>query len=189
VSSAQLFERCRESLDATCLGALEVDGQGNVNVSRRGAGPRHYVGPGGFLDFCTAARTIVFVSAWMLRGEIAVEDARLRVVKRGTPKFTDRVSEISFDGARALAAGKRVFYVTHVGVFRLTGSGLELVCVTPGIDLRRDILDFTPIEIRLPPGGRVPRVPLSIITGKSLAWRTVLGSRLTLERSLPQHPA
>jgi propionate CoA-transferase len=177
VSSAQLFERCREGLDATCLGALEVDGQGNVNVSRRGAGPRHYVGPGGFIDFCTAARTIVFVSAWMLRGEIVVEDARLRIVKRGTPKFVDRVSEISFDGARALAAGKRVFYVTHVGVFRLTGNGLELVCVMPGIDVRQDILDFAPIEIRLPDGGRVPRVPLSIVTGKNLAWRKVLGSR------------
>lgn len=189
VSSAQLFKRCREGLDATCLGALEVDGQGNVNVSRRGAGPHHYVGPGGFIDFCTAARTIVFVSAWMLGGEIAVEDARLRVVKRGTPKFVDRVSEISFDGARALAAGKRVFYVTHVGVFRLTGSGLELVCVTPGIDMRRDILDFAPIEIRLPPTGRVPRVPRSIVTGKSLAWRKVLGSRRTLERRPPQHPA
>jgi propionate CoA-transferase len=178
VSSARVFERCHEGLDATCLGALEVDGQGNVNVSRRGAGPRHYVGPGGFIDFCTAARTIVFVSAWMLRGEIAVEDARLRVVKPGAPKFVDRVSEISFDGARALAAGKRVFYVTHVGVFRLTVQGLELICVTPGIDVRRDILDFAPIEIQLPPGGRVPRVPRSIVTGKSLAW-----GRLSSDRS------
>ena len=75
VSTAQLFARCRRRLDAACLGALEVDGAGNVNVSRRGRGVRHYAGPGGFMDFTSAARTVVFVSGWM-RGRSARRGGR-----------------------------------------------------------------------------------------------------------------
>ena len=177
VSSAQLFRRCYRHLDATCLGALEVDSLGNVNVSKRGNGPRQYVGPGGFSDFCAAADTIVFVCAWMRRGRIELDDARLRIVARGKPKFVDRVAEVSFDGAGALAAGKRVFFVTHVGVFRLSGRGVELICAMPGIDLRRDILDFAPIRVQRSRGGRVPRVPRSLVTGRRLTWPGVLGRK------------
>ncbi|HVO24752.1 MAG TPA: hypothetical protein VMW56_14110 [Candidatus Margulisiibacteriota bacterium] len=173
VSSAQLFKRCATRLDATCLGALEVDSLGNVNVSKRGEGPRHYVGPGGFIDFCAAAETIVFVSAWMHRGEVAVEGGKLRIVKRGAPKFVDRVAEVTFNGQQALAAGKRIFYVTHVGVFRLTERGMELRCVTPGIDVRKDVRDFAPMKVRLPDSGTVPRVSRSTVTGQHFALRGV----------------
>ena len=41
-----------------------------------------------------------------------------------------------------------MLYVTELCVFRLTGNGLELLEVAPGIDIDRDILahmDFTPI--------------------------------------------
>jgi propionate CoA-transferase len=172
--SVQLFERCIAGLDATCLGALEVDGLGNVNVSKRGDGPRHYVGPGGFMDFCAAAKTLVFVCAWMHRGEIAVEDGKLRIVRRGAPKFVERVSEVTFDAARALAAGKRIFYATHVGSFQLTERGLELVSVMPGVDVRKDILDGSPAKLVLPESGRVPSVPRAIVTGESRALRKLL---------------
>jgi propionate CoA-transferase len=94
-----------------------------------------------------------------------VDGRGLRIVKRGTPKFVDRVDEVTFDGRRAIAAGKRVFYVTHVGVFELTKRGLRLRQVMPGIDVRRDILDCTPIPIVLPNRGTVPSAPASIITG------------------------
>jgi propionate CoA-transferase len=171
VSSAQLFKRCATRLDATCLGALEVDSLGNVNVSKRGDGPRHYVGPGGFIDFCAAADTIVFVCAWMHRGEIAVDGAKLRIAKRGAPKFVDRVAEVTFNGRHALKAGKRVFYVTHVGVFQLTQRGMELTCVTPGLDVRKDILDLTPMKVRLPDPGAVPCVSRSIVTGQNFVLR------------------
>src|SRR5262249_33609089 len=113
MSSAEMFAVCYERLAATCLGALQVDSRGNVNASRRGEGVHNYVGPGGFIDLTAAARTIVFVSAWTAHGEVAVDGAALRIVKRGTPKFVDRVDEITFNGPRALAAGKRVFYATH----------------------------------------------------------------------------
>ena len=160
VSTAELFARCSRHLDAACLGALEIDATGDVNVSKRGRGVRHYVGPGGFLDFTTAARTIVFVSRWMRGGEMRIEDGRVRILRRGKPKFVPRVAERCFDAARALRAGKRIFYVTPVGVFRATPGGLEVVSVMPGIDVRRDVLDAAPFPIALPAAGDVPVVDL-----------------------------
>ena len=74
-------------LDAVCLGALEIDAAGDVNVSRRGRGVRSYIGPGGFIDFATAARTIVFVSHWMRGGEMRAEHGEIRIVKRGRAKL------------------------------------------------------------------------------------------------------
>jgi propionate CoA-transferase len=173
VSTAKLFERCRRGLDAACLGALEVDGEGSVNVSRRGRGVARYAGPGGFMDFTAAARTLVFVSGWMRGGELAVEGEALRLRRRGRPKFVGRVGEVTFHGPRGLAAGKRIFYVTPVGVFRLTRRGLELASVVPGVDVRRDILSVTPIEVVLPPSGEVPQLPASIVSGAGFhlpAW-------------------
>jgi propionate CoA-transferase len=163
ISSAEMFALCARRLDATCLGALQVDGGGNVNVSKRGEGARNYVGPGGFIDLTDAARTIVFVTAWTAHGEVAADDRGVHIVKRGTPKFVERVDEITFNGPRALAAGKRVFYATHVGLFQLGRRGMELVQVMPGIDVRRDILDGTPMPIVLPQSGHVPRVASALV--------------------------
>ena len=173
VSTAQLFALCRRRLDAACLGALEVDAAGCVNVSRRGRGVRHYAGPGGFMDFTEAARTLVFVSGWMRAGALAVEGDALRLQRRGRPKFVERVGEVTFDAPRALAAGKRIFYATPVGVFRLTARGMELAAVVPGVDVQRDILAVTPIEVVLPASGEVPLVPSSVVSGAGFrlpAW-------------------
>jgi len=74
-----------------------------------------------------------------------------------------QVSEITFNGTLARRAGKRIFYVTHVGVFELTKAGMELILITPGVDLRRDILDFAGMRIVLPGNRKVRRVPASIL--------------------------
>ena len=87
----------------------------------------------------------------------------MRLVTRGTPKFVDRVDEITFNGQRALAARQRVFYATHVGLFRLTRRGMELAGVMPGIDVRRDILECTSMQVVLPEVGNVPVVSRSLI--------------------------
>jgi propionate CoA-transferase len=163
ISSAEMFALCYARLDATCLGVLQADSAGNVNVSKRSAGAGGYVGPGGFIDLTTAADTIVFATTWMAHGEVAVQGESLRIVKPGVAKFVDRVDEITFSGARALATGKRVFYATHVGLFRLGRRGMELVSVMPGIDVRRDVLERTPMRVVLPRGGRVPVLPASIL--------------------------
>ena len=172
VSPAELFRRVERRLDAACLGALEVDARGDVNVSRRGRGARGFVGPGGFMDFTAAARTIVFVSHWMRGGRIDLAGAEVRLRRLGTPKFVARVGEVTFDAARALRAGKRVLYVTPIGVLRLTARGLELAAVMPGVDVRRDVLRAAPgARIRLPASGEVPVVPRAVVTGEGFSPR------------------
>jgi propionate CoA-transferase len=165
VSTAELFARCHERLDGACLGALEIDAAGDVNVSKRGRGVRDYIGPGGFVDFASAARTIVFVSRWMRGGETRVDDDGLRIVRRGRPKLVRRVAERCFDAARALREGKRVVYVTPVGVFRATKDGLALERAMPGVDVRRDILGAVPFAIALPESGSIPVIDRGLIAG------------------------
>ena len=171
ISSAEMFKLCYQRLDATCLGVLQADSSGNVNVSRRGGRVRDYVGPGGFIDLSTAARTVVFVSSWTAGGRIAVDGERLRIVEPGRPKFVERVDEVTFNGARALAAGKNVLYATGVGLFRLTARGMELAQVMPGIDVRRDILESAPMKVVLPRSDDIPVVPASVVTGRGFALR------------------
>ena len=165
VSTAALFKRCARRLDAACLGALEVDGAGNVNVSRRGAGVTNYAGPGGFIDFTTAAQAIIFVLGWMRQGTMTIEDGRVHIRERGAPKFVRRVAEVTFNATRALRAGKTVLYVTPVGLFRLTRRGVELSSVMPGIDVRRDIVEATHRRVVLPRGD-IPVISRSIVTGE-----------------------
>jgi propionate CoA-transferase len=164
--SVEVFKLCDERLDATCLGALQVDGDGNVNVSRRGGDVRAYVGPGGFPDFTAAAQTIVFVCSWMHGGEIRVAGGEMHLARRGDPKFVERLDEVTFNGPLALRQGKRVLWVTHAGVFRLTPRGVELAQAMPGLDVRRDIVGLAGARIVVPASGRVPRVPRSIVSGE-----------------------
>ncbi|MFN8641571.1 MAG: malonate decarboxylase subunit alpha [Candidatus Binatia bacterium] len=169
VSSAEMFRLCYERLDVTCLGALQVDAAGNVNVSQRGEGPRHFVGPGGFIDLSTAAHTVLFVCHWATHGAIDLERGRLRITRRGTPKFVAQVDQITFNGERALAAGKRVFWATPVGLMRLTRRGVELVAVLPGIDPQRDVVEGSRGVVRLPPGDAVRTLPAALLTGDALS--------------------
>jgi propionate CoA-transferase len=166
VSTAELFKRCYRKLDAACLGALEVDADGNVNVSKRGPTVRDYAGPGGLIDFTCAADTIIFVCGWMRNGAMEVERGKIRVRKRGTPKFVERVREVTFNGQRALRAGKRIFYATPIGLLRLTRRGLELETVFPGIRIHRDVLDASAARIALPQSGEPPVCPKSMVTGE-----------------------
>jgi propionate CoA-transferase len=164
ISPAELFKRCYSRLDAACLGALEVDAAGNVNVSMRGEGVRGYAGPGGFIDFTSAADTLIFVCGWMRGGAIEIEHGTVRVRERGAPKFVERVREVTFNGRRAIRAGKTVFYATPVGLFRLTARGLELEARFLGIDVRQDVLGLSGAPIVVPDA--VPLLPRSIVTGE-----------------------
>ncbi len=171
-SSAWMFEQYKKSLDTTVLGFLQVDSEGNVNVSRRGANAIDYVGPGGFIDIWESAKTIIFVGSWMVKGELALDKGRLKVRKRGRPKFVRSVDEVTFNGQRALQKGKKIFYVSNVGVFQLTERGVELRQVAQGIDIDNDILGISDAEILLPEDGNVPELSDEIMTGRrfQLGW-------------------
>jgi propionate CoA-transferase len=134
-------------LDLACLGLAQVDGQGNVNVSRFG---RKLAGAGGFINISQNARKVVFAGTFTAGGlEIAVEDGRLQIVREGqSRKFVEAVEQITFSGAYAAETGQPVFYVTERCVFRRTPAGMELTEIAPGIDIDRDILGhmgFAPI--------------------------------------------
>lgn len=134
--------------DQSFLSFLEVDVQGNVNVSKLGKRPYLTAGCGGFVDITANARKIVFSGFFEAGAELALSDDALRVARPGKfPKMVDAVEHVTFSGARALAQGQDVIYVTERGVIRLTAQGLIAVEVMPGIDPVRDIVGAS--------GGRV----------------------------------
>jgi propionate CoA-transferase len=140
-------------LDMACLGLAECDAEGNLNVSR--FGPK-LAGAGGFINISQNARKIVFAGTFTAGGlAIAVEDGLLRVEREGrAQKFVPAVDQVTFSAAYARETRQPVLFVTERCVFRLTGRGVALVEVAPGIDIERDILahmGFAPIveDVRL----------------------------------------
>jgi len=107
----------------------------------------------------------------MAHARIDLVDGRVRLARAGRPKFVDHVDEVTFSGRQALANGKQVWCVTHVGVFRLTDRGMELCRVMPGVHVRPDVLEACPMRVVLPDGD-VPVVDASIVAGRGfrLEW-------------------
>jgi propionate CoA-transferase len=171
LSSAAMFRFMEQNLDIAVLGFLQVDAFGNVNVSKRGAGPRGYVGPGGFIDVSSAAKTVIFVGSSMAGGKATLEGDQLHISERGRPKLVPKVDEVTFSGEEALKRGQDVWYVTTIGTLHLTRRGMELVEIVPGLDLERDVLKATAMQIVLPESGEVPVAGSAVVTGRGLSLR------------------
>lgn len=171
-SSARMFHRYETELDVAILGFLQVDGMGNVNASHRGPHLTDIVGPGGFPDIATGARTVIFIGSWMSQARFELNGHKMRIAKPGACKFVDQVDHITFSAREALGMGKKVFYVTHVGVFALTEKGLELRQVMPGIDIERDILQASTAEIQVAEDVEV--VDPVAWKGEKLQWKLVI---------------
>ena len=172
VSSASMFAHYREHLDAAMLGFLQLDAAGNINLSNRGSRMLDYVGPGGAPSIIEAADTVLFIGKWMQGARVRVDGERLVLDKPGKPKLLEQVDEITFNGAVGLARGKKIFYVTDLAVLELTGAGLTLRSVMPGIDIERDLLANSRAHIVVPDNPAPRTVPASIVTGKGyqLDW-------------------
>jgi acyl CoA:acetate/3-ketoacid CoA transferase len=137
-------------LDLAFLGFGELDGNGNINVSRLGG---LTVGPGGFIDIAQNAKKVIFCGTFDTKGS-SVESAAggLKVHRQGqVRKLVKSVEQITYLRSASLKARPRssIHYgtgglQTHSRRCRVDGSGA-------GIDIRRDILDVM---------GFTPRVPI-----------------------------
>ena len=163
-TSPWIFNHYKENLDVTVLGTLQVDGSGNVNVSKRGDRVVDYVGPGGFMNISSAAKTIIFVGSWMAKADFQIRDGEMCLIKPGIAKFVKELNEVTFNAKAALQNGKNVSYITTVGIFKLTPHGVMLTAVMPGIDIQRDILPHTTAEILI--SDHVETIPKAITTGE-----------------------
>lgn len=127
--------------DMSFLSFLEVDLEGNVNVSKLGKKPYLTAGCGGFVDITARAKKIVF-SGWFEAGaKIDLTEDGIRVNTPGKfTKMVQQVEHVTFSGRRAHETGQDVIYVTERCVIRLTDEGLVATEIMPGIDAQRDIV-------------------------------------------------
>ena len=155
--------------DVSFLSFLEVDTDGNVNVSKLGKKPYLTAGCGGFVDITSQARKIVF-SGWFEAGaEVSISEAGVAIARPGRfTKMVETVEHVTFSGRRARELGQEVLYVTERCVMRLGETGPVATEIMPGIDPERDIVAAS--------GGRIPvaenatRMPLSLLSASPMEW-------------------
>lgn len=133
-------------LDMTCLGAAEIDRQGNVNVSSFNG---RCTGPGGFINISQSTKKVCFLFAFTAgKSEIIPADGKLNIVADGKGvKFVDKAQQITFSADYARRTGQEVLYITERCVFRLGENGPVLTEIAPGVDLEKDIfaqMNFRP---------------------------------------------
>ncbi|MFZ2103019.1 MAG: CoA-transferase, partial [Oricola sp.] len=149
--------------DVSFLSFLEVDTQGNVNVSKLGKKPYLTAGCGGFVDITAHAKKIVFGGLFEAGAELELTEHGLRVLKPGKfTKMVDAVEHVTFSGHRALATGQNILYVTERCVIRLDEGGLVATEIMPGIDPQKDIVAASHGRVRVAPDAA--RMPVSLLS-------------------------
>ncbi len=130
------------------IGALEVDGEGNVNGHYH---PKKLSGIGGFINITQFTHKVVFCTTFSAGG-LEIEDGPegLKIQKEGKfLKFAKNVTALSFSATNAHENGQEVVYVTERCVFRLGERGLVLSEVRKGVDVQTQILDLLPFDVEV----------------------------------------
>ena len=135
-------------LDLCCVGALQIDANGNVNG--------HYTkgklsGIGGFANITQTTKRVVFCLTFTSHGlEGEFDGEKVTITREGSiEKFVPEVTSLSFSVKNARKNEQEVLYVTERCVFALGANGLVLTEVAPGVDLQKDILDRLPFAVEV----------------------------------------
>lgn len=127
--------------DVAFLSFMEVDNEGNVNVSKLGKKPYLTAGCGGFVDITAHAKKIVFSGFFEAGAQIDLSEDAIKITAPGKfSKMVDQVEHVTFSGRRARETGQEIIYVTERCVMRLTDTGLVATEIMPGIDAENDII-------------------------------------------------
>lgn len=137
-------------LDLAILPFNQIDGEGNVNVSKSG---HRIVGCGRFPELCQNSKKLVFCGVFTADGcSIALQGGKLSIIKDGrSNRFVSRVEQIAFNSEIALRQGLEVIYITERAVFKLNDEGLVLTEIAPGVNLWRDVLNKMGCEVVISP--------------------------------------
>jgi propionate CoA-transferase len=168
LTQAELFDYYDGGgIDLAFLGFGQIDAAGRVNVASLG---RRLNGVGGFINISQAAQQLVFCGTYTAGG-LAVKASAgegLRILNEGRiRKMVPALERICYDPA-GRARCKTPLLITERAVFRLSGTGLELVEVAPGIDVERDILAHADIDIRV--AGALRPMPASVLSNHRLTY-------------------
>lgn len=155
--------------DVSFLSFLEVDAEGNVNVSKLGKKPYLTAGCGGFVDITSGAKKIVF-SGWFEAGaQIELTPQGIKVAAPGKfTKMVEAVEHVTFSGKRARELGQDVLYITERCVIRLGEKGLIATEIMPGIDPARDIVAASGGRVQIAPDAIT--LPLSLLADAPMGW-------------------
>ena len=155
--------------DITFLSFLEIDTEGNVNVSKLGKRPYLTAGCGGFVDITANARRIVFAGLFEAGAELEMTADALRVVRPGKfAKIVPAVEQVTFSGRRARETGQDVLIVTERCVMRLAEGGLMATEIMPGIDPVRDIVEPSQGRVRIAEDARP--MPAALLAEGPMGW-------------------
>ena len=128
--------------DCGFVSFLQIDREGNVNVSKLAKRPYLTAGVGGFIDITARGRRLVFGGTFTTAGlDVAIDGARLAIRQEGKiQKLVPEVEQVTFSGRRGREQRQDVTVVTERCVLKQAEAGLTVVEIAPGIDLERDVL-------------------------------------------------
>lgn len=156
--------------DVSFLSFLEVDTEGNVNVSKLGKKPYLTAGCGGFTDIVSHARKIVFSGFFEAGAKFDIGENGLSISAPGKfTKMVEAVEHVTFSGPRSRTLGQDVIYVTERCVMRLDEQGLIAVEIMPGTDPEKDIVAASGGRVRVAEDATL--MPLSLLRDEPMGLK------------------